>query len=343
MTSTQASSSNPSNKIKLTIIPPRQLFIDLSSEEDDTTTPFPITKSSSRSLPNAPSKTPSTKNTSSTFGTTSSSFESKPQISPPTSNDTPYPQLSNPFLDNIIDAPPRPSNLIPLQSHPSLDITLSLSLITPLDHILDTPSPPSPQPPPQPPLMGHLIYINSQVKDNNIDLLVQQYEQFLVSKDESIDNAFARYNTIITSLKALDEDLTSLSLDKLIGNLKVHEMIIKKDSEIVKAKGERKYIDLKAKKESSDEECSTSRSKDEEYVMVVRDFKKFFKRRGRFLRQPRNDKKTFQRSRDDKNDKSERKCFRCGDQNHLIGECPKPPKDKNQRLFVRGSWSDSGE
>ncbi|GJX02798.1 zf-CCHC domain-containing protein [Tanacetum coccineum] len=214
---------------------------------------------------------------------------------------------------------------------------------------------------------------NSQVKDNKIDLLVQQYEQFVISEDESIDSAFARFNTIITSLKALDEgyssknyvrkflralhpkwrakvtaieeskDLTSLSLDELIGNLKVHEMIIKKDSEIVKAKVERKSIALKAKKESSDEECSTSGSEDEEYAMAVRDFKKFFKRRGRFVRQPRNDKKTFQRSRDDKNGKSDRKCFRCGDPNHLIGECPKPPKDKNQRAFVGGSWSDSGE
>ncbi|GKF13214.1 retrovirus-related pol polyprotein from transposon TNT 1-94, partial [Tanacetum coccineum] len=99
------------------------------------------------------------------------------------------------------------------------------------------------------------------------------------------------------------KDLTSLSLDELIGNLKVHEMIIKKDSKIVKAKGERKYLALKAKKESSDEECLTSISEDEEYVMAVRDFKKFFKRR----------------------------------------ECPKPPKDKNQRAFVGGSWSDSGE
>ncbi|GJU26913.1 zf-CCHC domain-containing protein [Tanacetum coccineum] len=195
------------------------------------------------------------------------------------------------------------------------------------------------------------------------------YQSQVISEDKSIDSAFARFNTIITSLKALDEgyssknyvrkflralhtkwrakvtvieeskDLTSLSLDELIRNLKVHEMIIKKDSEIVKAKGERKSLALKAKKESSDEECSTSGSKDEEYAMAVRDFK----RRGRFVRQPRNDKKTFQRSHDDKNGKGDRKCFSCGDPNHLIGECPKPPKDKNQRVFVEGSWSDSGE
>ncbi|GKD08087.1 zf-CCHC domain-containing protein, partial [Tanacetum coccineum] len=214
---------------------------------------------------------------------------------------------------------------------------------------------------------------NNQVKDNKIDLLVQQYEQFVISEDESIDSDFARFNTIITSLKALEKgyssknyvrkflralhpkwrakvttieeskDLTSLSLDELIGNLKVHEMIIKKDSEIVKAKGERKSLAPKAKKESSDEECLTSRCEDEEYAMAVRDFKKFFKRRGRFVIQPHNNKKTFQRSRDDKNCKSDRKCLRCGDPNHLIGECPKPPKDKNQRAFFRGSWSDSGK
>ncbi|GKF33725.1 hypothetical protein Tco_0106925, partial [Tanacetum coccineum] len=78
------------------------------------------------------------------------------------------------------------------------------------------------------------------------------------------------------------KDLTSLSLNELIENLKVYEMIIKKDSEIFKAKGERKYLDLKAKKESSDEECLTSISEDEKYAMAVRDFKKFFNRRGRF-------------------------------------------------------------
>ncbi|GJV58684.1 retrovirus-related pol polyprotein from transposon TNT 1-94 [Tanacetum coccineum] len=49
------------------------------------------------------------------------------------------------------------------------------------------------------------------------------------------------------------------------------------------------------------------------------------------------------RNKDDKNGKSEIKCFRCGDPNHLIGECPKPPRSKNQRAFVGGSWSDSDE
>ncbi|GJY11112.1 hypothetical protein Tco_0379297 [Tanacetum coccineum] len=81
-------------------------------------------------------------------------------------------------------------------------------------------------------------------------------------------------------------------------------MIIKKDSEIVKAKEEIRSFALKDKKKSSDEKYSTSGSEDEEYAMEVRDFKKFFKRRRRFVRQPQNDKKTFQRSRDDKNRKS---------------------------------------
>ncbi|GJY63769.1 hypothetical protein Tco_0465229 [Tanacetum coccineum] len=206
---------------------------------------------------------------------------------------------------------------------------------------------------------------NSQVKDNKNDLLVQQYKQFVISEDESIDSAFARFNPIITSLKALDEgyssknyvrmflrdlhpkrrakvtaieeskDLTSLSLDELIGNLKVHKMIIKKDSEIVKEKVERKSIALKAKKESSDEECLTSSSEDEEYAMAVRDFKEFFKRRGRFVRRPQNDKKAFHRSHDDKNGKGDRKCFRFGDLNHLIGEYPKSHRQIEQRLLSR--------
>ncbi|GKC09220.1 hypothetical protein Tco_1000830 [Tanacetum coccineum] len=138
------------------------------------------------------------------------------------------------------------------------------------------------------------------------------------------DVHFARFNTIITSLKALDDgyssknyvrkflralhpkwrakvtaieeskDLTSLSLDELIQrNLKVHKMIIRK-KRFLKYEGRMEY-DMAVNVTSE----SLSSSKKEEDS--------------------------------------------CGDPNHLIGECPKLPKDKNQRAFVGGSWSDSGE
>nr|GEW35966.1 copia protein [Tanacetum cinerariifolium] len=196
-----------------------------------------------------------------------------------------------------------------------------------------------------------------------------------LSRDIPLDSVvILRFDTIITSLKAIDEgfssknyvrkflrelhpkwrakvtaieeskDLTSLSLDELIGNLKVYEVIIKKDFEIVKDKRKQsRSLALKAKKESTDEDSSTSKSADEEYAMAVKEFKKFFKIRGRFVIQPRDERKSLKRSRDDKNSKSERKCFRCGDSNHLIGECPKPPTNNNQRAFIGVAWSDSGK
>ncbi|GJU99063.1 zf-CCHC domain-containing protein [Tanacetum coccineum] len=165
---------------------------------------------------------------------------------------------------------------------------------------------------------------------------------------------FSRKNYVRKFLKALhskwrakvtaieeSKDLSSLALDEFIGNLKVHEVVMEKDSKIYKGKKEQiKSIALKAKKESSDDETSTSGSDDEEYAMAVRNFKKFFRRKGKFVRQPREEKKSF-RQRDEKKGKSDRKCFRCGDPNHLIGDCPKPSHNKDQKAFIGGSWSDS--
>nr|GEU71371.1 RNA-directed DNA polymerase, eukaryota, reverse transcriptase zinc-binding domain protein [Tanacetum cinerariifolium] len=83
------------------------------------------------------------------------------------------------------------------------------------------------------------------------------------------------------------KDLSSLALDELISNLKVHEVVMEKHFEIYKGKKKRvKSIALKAKKESSDDETSTSESDDEEYAMV-------------------------------------------------------PPRNKEERAFVGGAWSDS--
>ncbi|GJR59207.1 hypothetical protein Tco_1501369 [Tanacetum coccineum] len=125
-------------------------------------------------------------------------------------------------------------------------------------------------------------------------VLTDEWKEFFAKSEAkqklALDEGYSSKNYVRKFLRALhpkwranvtaieeSKDLTSLSLDELIGNLKVYKMIIKKDSEIVKAKGERKSLALKAKKESSDEGCSTSKSEDEEHAIAAKDFKKFFK------------------------------------------------------------------
>ncbi|GKB86196.1 zf-CCHC domain-containing protein, partial [Tanacetum coccineum] len=99
---------------------------------------------------------------------------------------------------------------------------------------------------------------------------------------QALDEGFSSKNYIRKFFSALhpkwrakvttieeSKDLSSLALDELIGNLKVHEVIMGKDSKIYRGKKERvKSIALKAKKESSDDETLTSRSDDEEYAMA---------------------------------------------------------------------------
>ncbi|GJW99167.1 zf-CCHC domain-containing protein [Tanacetum coccineum] len=100
---------------------------------------------------------------------------------------------------------------------------------------------------------------------------------------KALDEGFSSKNYVRKFLRALhpkwrakvtpieeSKDLSSLALEELIGNLKVHEVVMEKDSEIYRGKKERvKSIALKAKKESSDDETSTSGSDDEECVMAV--------------------------------------------------------------------------
>ncbi|GJS18248.1 hypothetical protein Tco_0412720 [Tanacetum coccineum] len=185
---------------------------------------------------------------------------------------------------------------------------------------------------------------NKQVKDNKIDLFVQKYEEFMIFDYETIDCAFARFNTIITSLKALDEsfsslnhvrkflkalltkwrpnvktiekskDLSTLPLDELIGNLKFYKVVLEKDLEASKVKKEKyKYLALKAKKVSSDEEESYSGS-DEEYTMA--------------------------KVKEEKKGKEDRRCFKCGDPNHFISDYAKHSFN-DQTTVVGGCWSES--
>ncbi|GKB30424.1 hypothetical protein Tco_0869825 [Tanacetum coccineum] len=94
MASTRASISKVSKRPKINIIPPKQLFVDLT--QDDIKTPSPKLPNSSPSAPNAPSKTPSTKDTS------SSSIDYIPKS--PTSSTSLSP---NGYLNPSTTPPPR--------------------------------------------------------------------------------------------------------------------------------------------------------------------------------------------------------------------------------------------
>ncbi|GJU79123.1 hypothetical protein Tco_1276193 [Tanacetum coccineum] len=125
-----------SKRPKINIIPPKQLFVDLT--QDDTKTPSsPKLPNSSPSAPNAPSKTPSTKDT------FSSSIDYIPKS--PTSSTSLSP---NGYLNPSKSPPLRVSPPPPTHDNASMDITLTLSPNTPLDIQFDTPSP-------SPPIIAH--------------------------------------------------------------------------------------------------------------------------------------------------------------------------------------------
>nr|GEU84309.1 copia protein [Tanacetum cinerariifolium] len=129
--------------------------------------------------------------------------------------------------------------------------------------------------------------------------ILYEYKTFKATEREQLLDSYLRYLQVINDLKKCGYKKDNYELNyKFLNNLQPEWKQY--------AKGERKSLALKAKKKSSDEECLTSESEDEEYAMAVRDFKKLVKRRGRSVRQPWNDKKTFQRSRDD-NDKRKAK------------------------------------
>ncbi|GKB64841.1 hypothetical protein Tco_0921027 [Tanacetum coccineum] len=98
---------------------------------------------------------------------------------------------------------------------------------------------------------------------------------------------------------------------------------------------EEKYkpLALKARKVLTEEEATSSDSDDEEYAMAVRDFKKFFRRKGKFVRQPHDDKKNLKKIKEDKKKKEDRSdseddskkeeiCLMALDNNEVLSDTP---------------------
>ncbi|GKB01206.1 retrovirus-related pol polyprotein from transposon TNT 1-94 [Tanacetum coccineum] len=148
---------------------------------------------------------------------------------------------------------------------------------------------------------------SSQVKDYKIDLLTQQYEKFLIFTEETIDSGFTRFNSIITSLKSLDQDYSN-------------ENHVRK---FLRALPEQTSYDNDSQGERDGEE-----DEDKEYNLMARNFQKFFR------------KGHGNGNRGTKSSRQKRGYYNYWEEGHFIGECPKP---KENKAFVGGAWSDSEE
>ncbi|GJU89627.1 retrovirus-related pol polyprotein from transposon TNT 1-94 [Tanacetum coccineum] len=141
------------------------------------------------------------------------------------------------------------------------------------------------------------IQNNPETKKDEVVPFHKQNDDLKKKLAKNNEAKMPKWHAKVTTIEE-SENLTTLPLDELIGNLKVYKEVIKKDFETVKGKKEQsRYLALKVKKEVSDEDSSSSDSKDKE----------------------------------------------CGDPNHLIGECSKPPKNNDQKAFIGGAWSNHEE
>ncbi|GJZ85183.1 zf-CCHC domain-containing protein [Tanacetum coccineum] len=151
----------------------------------------------------------------------------------------------------------------------------------------------------------------------------------LIITHQALDESFSSRNHVRKFLRALptkwhpkvttieeSKDLSTLPLDKLIGNLKVYEVVLEKDLETSRNKKEKyKSLALKEKKVLS------ARKEESLFVNLM------------------TTKGTW-KAKEDKKEKDDRRCFKCGDPNHFISDCPKHSFN-DQKAFVVGCWSDS--
>ncbi|GJY63482.1 retrovirus-related pol polyprotein from transposon TNT 1-94 [Tanacetum coccineum] len=105
------------------------------------------------------------------------------------------------------------------------------------------------------------------IKDKHDKDIAIPYENFDENHKKMISkNDEAKMVTVIEESK----DLSKLSLDELVGNLKVYEVVLEKDLESAKNKKEKyKSLSLKARQVLSDEDGSSSDSNDVEYAMAT--------------------------------------------------------------------------
>ncbi|XP_074277336.1 uncharacterized protein LOC141600974 [Silene latifolia] len=211
-----------------------------------------------------------------------------------------------------------------------------------------------------------------QVKKQRIDLLMQQYENFRMHEDEPIKSMSSRFSSITNELSnlgrqfetedivrkilrsltrkwrqkvtAIEEcrDLATLTYEALMGSLMAHEITLDNDAEEKpKAKGQA----LNAV--SSDNENDL----EEEVALLSKRIAKIIRKQNQGKFESYKPKKSVSSSSSSRST-SRMECFKCGERDHQIRNCPKweeeKAKDKREkskqeykRAMIAVVWGES--
>nr|GEW54492.1 hypothetical protein [Tanacetum cinerariifolium] len=179
---------------------------------------------------------------------------------------------------------------------------------------------------------------NSHIKNCKIDLLTQEYD------NKNHVRKFLRALPLkqkdkVTAIKEA-KVLATLPLDELIGNLKVYETILGGDGVASKPIKEKVMpIALKANitrgQTSSNITCQDKSNEDEEINLMAKKFGKLFRK---VVKKHDMFDICKEKTKGDGMSRHERGCYNYGSKNYLIGNCPKPNRNK---AFIGVAWSDS--
>ena len=219
----------------------------------------------------------------------------------------------------------------------------------------------------------------SHVKETRIDIGVRKFEVFEMSENETIDEMYARFTTIVNEMRSLGKaystherirkilrclpsmwrpmvtaitqakDLKSMNLEDLIGSLRAHEVVLQGDKPVKKVK----TLALKASQQTpsvTDDDVQEPQELEEiheeeaedELALISKRIQRMMLRRNQIRKKfPNTNNSTRTEA-----DKSQVTCFGCNKTGHYKNECPdikkiqrKPPPKKRAMI----TWDDIEE